>query len=473
MKKQILFFSFLMSCISSFSFAQTTVTFGGEVDTQIGVREQSKDYRFDNPHVKSGFSKNALNEGAVVNDTNLDISLDMETDSGIELGGEILLNTDTSLNKYRNTGYDQAGLETYVYIDTGIGRLEAGNTTGVYNDMKISGASVARATGGIDGDVKYWWHPHIYKDGTFVKTTGSKIYTSNSSPERLVEQNFIQSPNLPSNYDTGGEANAGKISYITPAMEGFRFGVSYIHDIAQHGSAKQTFVTLDRMTNYADPSLGFKEIYSGVAKYENKFDQTKIELSLAAEVGNSKYMKNPLKFDEYFARHGLRAWEVGAGIEDSGFRLAGSYGDWGRSGSLKRFINNTCRRSNYWTAGGSYEADDTGFSITYFGSNRCGVDSFLGYDFVTDAADSIYLLTAGTRALAKPKKMEILSFGVDTKLAPGFMPYGELSFFKIEENNGIASTAEVPFGSVTLRTDAAHNKRNVGYVLMSGVKIQF
>ncbi len=458
-----------MSCISNISFAQTTVTFGGEVDTQIGVREQSKDYRFDKPQANPRFSKNSLYQETIVNDTSLDLSIDMVDDNGIEFGGEVVLSTDTSLNKYGNSAYDNTGLETYTYIDTNLGRLEGGSTTGVYNDMKISGASVARATGGIDGDVKYWWNPYIFRDGSGAKLN---VVINSISPSRLVENHFIHSPNLPSNYDAGGEANASKINYISPAMEGLSFGLSYIHDTAQHGSVKLLHSVSRRIPNYTDVTLGYKQVYSGVIRYSNKFDETTLLASISGEMGRAKFIKSP-DTQPFFARHSLGAWEAGVGIEDSGFKLAGSYGDWGKSGVLKKLVHRACNRSDYWTLGGNYEADDTGFSITYFGSRRCGVDSSLGYNAVTDVVGDIeYELKTGTFALGKPKKMEILSFGLDTKLAPGFMPYGELSFFKIEENNGFPTTAELPFTAHQLQGQA-HNKRNVGYVLMSGVKVIF
>ncbi len=474
-KMKIITLAFVLGAVFAIKTANAdpTISFSGALDSQLGVRNQSKNYRFDYPQVKTGFSRSTLYEAAVVNDTRLQVDFGNQTEEGLDLGAVIILNADTSQNKFSNSDYNEQGFETYAFAENDFGRLEGGNTTGVYEALKVSGANVARAAGGIDGDVKYWWNPYIYRDGTVVKSSGGKIYSTNSSPERLVEKHFIQSPNLPSNYDEGGEATAAKISYITPEIEGFRFGLSYIEDIAQFGSASRIHKTAKRMPNLGVASLGFKEIYSGVIQYNDKFDETTVLFSLAGEVGTSKYVKDPNNFSRYFKRHPLRAWEVGAGAEDSGFKIAGSYGSWGRSGEIKRLINNSCKKSDYWTLGGSYEDDYTGFSVTYFGSRRCGIDAILGYDFITDGADAIYNLVVGNRALTKSKALEILSFGIDTKMAPGFMPYGEISFFRMNERNGPATTAEVPTGSVNLRNDAAHNKQNVGYVIMSGVKLQF
>ena len=288
-------------------------------------------------------------------------------------------------------------------------------------------------------------------------------------------QNFIISPNLPSNYDHGGEANAAKISYITPSIEGFRVGVTYIPEIEQHGSVSLTHSKIDRINTFNDTSLGFQKIISSTATFENKFNETNVKISLAGEVGDSKDVKDPnFVQPTYLLRHNLKAWEVGAGIDDSGFSLAGSYGNWGDSGNLKILENTGCKRSDYWTVGGGYAADDIGFSITYFGSNRCGVDSAVGYSRTTDEAESKYRLRRGAKALPKAKEVEILSFGLDAKLAPGFMPFAELSFFKLNENNADATKDDLIFVEKAKDfTKSSHNRKNQGYVLMSGVKILF
>ncbi len=485
MKAKLLFLSFLFGSYVVNASAQTTVTFGGQIDTQLGVRDQSKNYGFIHPQAPSSAStfRSRLHQYGIVNDTRIKVAFDTEMEEGAELGAVVILNADTSQTKFNNANYNKPGFTTYAFMESNVGRLEGGNTSGVYKSLKVSGANVARATGGIDGDVKYWWNPYIYHDGTDIKKGG--VNSATNSPPRLVEKNFIQSPNLPSNYDEGGEANAAKVNYISPDVEGFRLGFSYIHDIAQFGSAsraqKVILRTLDEVsrTNVATlsakdvdtSSQNFKEIYSGVLKFDQKFDQTSIMLSASGEVGTTKYFQDPQK-NRFLKKHPLKAWEVGAGVEDSGFKLAGSYGNWGRSGEIKTLINDSCKKSDYWTLGGSYEENDTGVSITYFGSRKCGIDAIVGYDNVADTNPfSTYLL--GSRALRKAKALEILSFGFDTKPAPGFMPYAELSFFRINEKNTTVTTAEAPTGNAFLRRDAAHNKKNNGFVIMSGVKVQF
>jgi hypothetical protein len=480
----------LIVCFAGISNAQTTITFGGEVNSEIGVRNQSSDYKNQNPNATKkflitpgDFPKNELHEAAIVNDTNINIALDMRSEEGVKYGGEVELSTDTSLNKYNVATHDKVGLETFAFAETDFGRLEGGSTTGVYNDMRISGATVARATGGIDGDVKYWWNPYIYRDGSAVINSPTVIGPS-LSPPRLVKKSFINSPNLPSNYDHGGEANAAKITYITPSIEGLRVGLTYVPDFEQHGSTALTHRNTHRIEDIQDEAQGYYETLSSAVTYENKIDDTKFKMSFSGEFGRIKAVKEIIyaatdtdpEISVYSPRHQLKAWEVGAGIEDSGFAAAASYGNWGKSGEIKRLKDRGCKRTDYWTLGGSYATEDTGFSITYFGSRKCGVESIAGYDFIADSATANYSLPLATSALSKPKKAEIISIGIDTKLAEGFAPFGELSFFKLDENNGAISAEDRPGVlpiQLTQIQPARHNKKNQGFVVVSGVKIKF
>jgi hypothetical protein len=483
----------LMIYFASLANAQTQVTFGGEINTELGVRNQSKDYKNQNPHASRKlangpdvFPKNELHEAAIVNDTHINVALDMQSEEGVRYGGEMELTTDASLNKYNVVTHDRVGLETFAFAETDFGRLEAGSTTGAYNDMRISGATVAKATGGIDGDVKYWWNPYIYRDGSIVLPISPNPIHNTLSPQRSVKKNFINSPNLPSNYDHGGEANAAKITYITPSIEGLRVGVSYVPDIAQHGSTALTHRNTQRIEDIEDEALGYFEVLSSTVAYENKIDKTKFKMSLSGEVGRIKDVKEIIyaalpvlgdpEISVYSHRHQLKAWEVGAGIEDSGFAAAASYGNWGKSGEIKRLKDRGCKRTDYWTLGGSYATEDTGFSITYFGSRRCGIGSSAGYEFIADAGSANYNIPLAKNELSKPKKVEILSFGIDTKLAEGFAPFGELSFFKLNENNGAITGTDrtnLTPGDLAALQRARHNKKNEGFILVSGVKIKF
>ncbi len=442
--KKLLITSALVAGFASSAFAHAgpTVTLGGSLDTQLGVRSQKSGYDTDaaNP-VAGSTTQNKVHKYAIVNDTRIHVKADGKAGNGLKYGGKVVLKGDTSQDKFNHasSGFNEQ-FETSSYVESMFGHLSAGSMTGVVDSMSVSGASVARATGGIDGDWKYWVNPNIHDDTPTATTPVA------NNPERTVAANFINRPTLPSNYDAGGEASAAKVSYMTPTYAGFKAGLSYIPDIEQHGSTNLSHIVLKNAnTNATDPTLGFKNIWSGGLHYAGKMSNVGLKASLLGETGDAKNATlagtNPVR-----NRHDLRAWTIGGSMNMSGFTLAASYGDWGKSGVHKALAGGK-KRSTYWTLGGSYEYGAMGASVTYMESKRAGIDSTL-----TAASTNV--------ALAKAKQHRNVSLGLDYKMAPGFMPYAEVSFFKLDEkNSGTAANA--------------HNKKNDGSVFLAGTKLSF
>lgn len=175
--------------------------------------------------------------------------------------------------------------------------------------------------------------------------------------------------------------NANKVSYYTPKFSGFQAGISYLFDSGNKG---QTVGLADTTAGEADNIIG------GALSWEGKFDQVGIALGATGEWGNGQTA----------ATEDLRTWQVGGKLSYMGFALAGSYGDWSDSLSTTAGLD----ERNFWTAGVSYETGPFGASVTWF--------------------DSTYEATS-----TLDNEFNNLSVGVDYKLAPGFTPYAEVSFF--------------------------------------------
>lgn len=434
--KKLLITSALVAGFASSAFAHAgpTVTLGGSLDTQLGVRSQKSGYDTDAPNVTPATTQNKFHKFAIANDTKLHVKADGKAGNGLKYGGMIEITTDTSNDKYNHNTFNSNGKKTSAYVESMFGRLEAGSTTGVVDAMSVSGASVARATGGIAGDARYWWNPYIFKDNAGTATAN----------DRLVSTNFIVNPTLPSNYDAGGEANSAKVNYMTPTYAGFKAGVTYMPDIEQHGSASMSHVVLKNantnnnpFSSTADSTLGFKNVWSGGLHYAGKMSNVGLKASLLGETGDAKNTTlagtNPVG-----TRHDLRAWTLGGSMNVMGFTLAASYGDWGKSGVAKAATTAGKKKSHFWTVGGSYEYGAMGASVTYMESKRGG--------------------TASVATVTKAKEHRNVSLGMDYKLAPGFMPYAEVSFFKLDEKNSTAS---------------GHNRKNDGSVFLAGTKLSF
>jgi hypothetical protein len=328
------------------------VTLGGFAEFQAGFVSQDDD----------------LNErgGAFRNESEVVVNVDGKTDAGLGYGAQI--NVVTSGTENDDAQADQSP-RSFVYLDGAWGRVQGGSDLGVTSTMKIGAESIARATGGIDGDFNY-----------FMSAPGVAV---------------IATPDLFLDYGTYGTAafgnetseNINKISYYTPRFMGVQAGVSYLFD----SSATDTGISLSRSDN--DPTEAEGIILGGL-NYEGKFSDVEIGLAATGEYGDA----------ESAAEEDLRTWNVGGKVGYMGFSVAASYGDYGDS---MQALNSGLDDNNYWTVGAAYETGPFGVSVTYLESN-----------YEVAAADD--------------NEFSNLSFGADYKLAPGLTPYAEVSLAEVD-----------------------------------------
>ena len=347
------------AALSSAAFAGETpkVTIGGFSDFQVGIVGEDND--------------STERAGAFRSDNEISFKVDGKTDSGLGYGGQINLEADTS-DDADSQGFNAS--RTFVYMDGMWGRVQMGSDLGVSNTMKVDASSIARATGGIDGDFTYF--------GVGTNTpTGEQV---------------IATPDLVLDYGAGqlgdeSTENFNKVSYYTPRFSGFQAGISYLFDT--NGSNRGQDV--DR----GDSTAGQAEnVFVGAINWEGKFDQVGIMLGANGEWGNG----------ETAATEDLRTYQVGAKFTYMGFAVAGSYGNWGDSLSTTAGLDDR----DFWTVGAAYETGPFGVSVTYLDSNY-------------------------QESATVDNEFNNLSVGVDYKLAPGFTPYAEVSFLEIDSGAGV------------------------------------
>ncbi len=266
-----------------------------------------------------------LRAGAFRSDNVITVRVNGKSDAGLGYGAGIDLEADTSDNA------DSAGVNaerTYVYVDGKWGRLQGGSDLGVAKTMKVDASSIARASGGIDGDFSYF----------MTSTSGSVIAT----PDLILDYGATQ---------LGDESSQviNKLSYYTPRFSGFQAGVSYLFDTT--GSDR------GQLLSRADNTSGEAEnVIIGALNYQGKFSNVGVEVGATGEWGNS----------EVSTRNDLRTYQLGAKFDYMGFSLAGSYGNWGDSLQLKSTGSDSATR--FWTVGAAYETGPFGASVTYLDS---------------------------------------------------------------------------------------------------------
>lgn len=334
------------------------------------------------------------------NDTMIAFKIDGKNDSGLGYGGEINLLADTSADVQ---GRGANASKTVVYLDGSWGRFELGSNVGADGTMKVDAASIARATGGINGDWNYFANAG---DQMLAQAALPLAYGSlDNATGQVPAVGFV--PNYTGNHT---EENLNKVTYYTPRFSGFQLGLSYLPDQANRGQGftGTTFSTNSNGPNRQDRLPGKADnIFTGGVSYDNKFGDFGFATAATGEWGQSQN-------DLY---ENLAAWNAGAKLTYMGFSLAGSYGDWGSSNTLK---TDNSDNTHYWTVGGAYEYGPFGASVTYLNSKfDCGNSA------ATDGN------TANCNATGT-NKFQNVSAGVDYKLAPGLTPYAEVTYFNMD-----------------------------------------
>lgn len=359
--------------------AGPTVTVGGFADFQVGSQDQENIYQEQS-------SKGTANSRDLHTQTNTEIHLkiDGKTDSGLGYGAYIELEADVTQDDA--TTNNNNAERTYIYVESGFGRIEVGATGDAGDALRVDASSLARATGGIAGD--FWDYVDLDSGGS-AETTDYYIL-----------------PGLPSAVGLKGEAatfvitdraTANKISYYSPRIQGLQLGVSYTPDQGERGTSSGFS---------SDSNQGIENAWNIGLNYDGEFEGFGIEASAQAEWGNTE--DNGLAAT---TRDDLQAYAFGLKGSYAGFSLAGSYG------IIDEFSNTATSNTeaDYWTIGGAYEFGPFGTSVTYFASS---IDKENG---TNDA------------------EFQNLVLGADYQLAPGLTPYVEVAFF--ETDNNIADTA--------------------------------
>lgn len=145
--------------------ATPKVTLGGIINAQGAYSAE-----------KSGFDAGQRHQG-FRNDTEIHVNAEGETDSGLAYGAAIELEADVTADA-RGEGLNAD--KTWVWLEGGWGRFELGNNAGPDQTMTVNAASIAVATGGIDGDDEFYinkngvlgaspfflFHPDLYSAAT-------------------------------------------------------------------------------------------------------------------------------------------------------------------------------------------------------------------------------------------------------------------------------------------------------------------
>ena len=153
--KKILLATTTLGLIAAGAHAEgPVVTVGGFADVQVGSGHQEN--LFERQTSAGAVTGSNLDtsiysrELHTRTDTNIHFKVDGRADNGLGYGAYIELNADTNANDTTNA--DNSARRTYLYVESGFGRVEAGATGDAGNALRVDASTFARATGGIGGD---------------------------------------------------------------------------------------------------------------------------------------------------------------------------------------------------------------------------------------------------------------------------------------------------------------------------------
>lgn len=314
------------------------------------------------------------------------LNIKNQLENNISYGAQISLGTSTRSDR---------STPSHLFFESDGGKLEFGSDKSVMTKMKITGWSNASATAGS------WdaWARHDIRGNNIQYVT---------NPSNFLDTKVRHVKQL---------EYSRKISYYTPKLAGFQLGISYIPDTLNMGGTPLKDDAPDYHINKVVSGYGFDMkdgIALGLTKEHMFSDKLSAKLSLvgesakvavkipsAADTAAAIKAGNPLVSPVGVKFKKLRTYNIGAEVKYGQFAISGCYADFRKSLTANNvLIDPADRKKSYlYNVGAKYSFEKLSISATYFHSNN------------------------------KKNTIDSFTIGTDYKLAPGIMPYAEVTTF--------------------------------------------
>ncbi len=301
---------------------------------------------------------------------------------------------------------------SHVFLETDYGKVELGSPYDAGNKMRITGASIAVATAGCA------WSKFAILDDYDMESQGMKIDFEPAT-------NFYVD-SFASGFDniSKGTEPSRKVSYYTPEMQGFQFGISYIPDSTNIGSNRSLknldkggFSKLrDNIDEIKLPDINgvkgnkvlinyhIKNAVSAGMSYKYEIlDDVAIQVAITGE--HAKPVRKITVLDS----HGnilssnklsnLNGYQIGMILTYGNVACGASYGSLGKSLTSKSY-HKVGRDTKHYNGAIAYGQGPIKTSLSYF------------------------------KSLKYRNTVDSVSLGTEYKLTPGLLPYAEISYFQ-------------------------------------------
>jgi len=340
--------------------AELEVTLGGYVNFQAGF--------FNNDNANSS-------DRDFQSESEVRVTAKGKTDAGLEYGAYLELFTSTSDSDNSD--------ESNIYIAGNWGRVELGDQDGAGSELAVIApyVGIGQALGS-------------YLD--YVPAADRVYGVSETAGDPNVK--------------ALDSADATKVTYYTPRMEGFQAGVSYAPERDSNATGEQVQFS-DNVGNHDD-------VFEIGANYKNTFSDIDVKVGGQYTFAGAKTGA---------AVEDINAWSLGAQLGYKGFTLGGAYVDNGDSAQATGVSDDNVTS---WNLGLTYNADAWAVGINYI-------------DFDLDT-NGVPLGSAG--ASATGGDYSAWGFGGLYKIAPGLTAGADFVSF---ERNRTAGTDTDGYAVVT------------------------
>ncbi|KAJ6644868.1 hypothetical protein Bhyg_00063 [Pseudolycoriella hygida] len=362
---------------------------------------------------QAGYSNHNKQEGLNQNITDNRRKLAFNTDAAfnaiitqefndIIAGIKIVLLTTTKPKT--SVGYNGS----HIFLETSYGKIELGSPYDAGSKMRITGYSVAAAT---------WtgWSHYVQLDGPKMKYKGLKadFNTCNSFYMDSFTNGFSDLA-----YKT---EPARKVSYYTPKMNGFQFGVSYTPDSSNTGGNRdlKNWDSTSQFNNKSKTGIqeitlengdvailnqNIKDAISAGISYEHQIlDDVAIKVAVTGEYAKPAHKflildKDKTNIQSQSKLTNLRAYNIGSVLSYGNFSCSASYGSLGKSLTTPEY-HKVDRVTQYYNGAVAYTQGPIKTSLSYF------------------------------RSLKYKNTIDSVSLGTEYLVTPGLLPYAEISYF--------------------------------------------
>ncbi|MDR0297017.1 MAG: porin [Rickettsia sp.] len=410
MKKLIMLLCF--SCFSSIAFASscatpsdaaasdTEIKLEGFFGFQAGYRSQGK---------LSGTSKNVTDNRknlAFYTEAAFMATVKQELND-MTAGAKIVLLTTTKPKL--SPSYNGS----HIFLETEYGKVALGSPHDAASNMSVTASSIAAAAGG------FGWTKFAVLDDNNMKYDGQKP-SFDTVPGTFQLSSFANSFD-----DVSSKTEASrKVSYYTPEMQGFQFGISYIPDSANTGGNRNlknlddnglsklgvgvTKVKIPGINGDKDNEVVINQnvkdaVSAGISYKYEIIDDVSIKMAITGEYGKSAGNVIVLGPDNKILSRNklsnLAAYNLGAVFTYGNMSYAASYGSLGKSLTSKTY-HKVGRNTHYYSGAIAYGQGPMKTSVSYF------------------------------RSLRYKNTVDAVSLGTQYLVTPGLLPYAEISYFQ-------------------------------------------